>query len=153
MRMQRAPLLLLSAIPRVDADTEGCSGTAPQKLSLLGMVSTFKTEGCCHRILLDICSAIAGGAQREEVFEELLVAWRRAGTPASMGKELRRVIVLSHGDHGRGQAKLVVRGDRHEVLLLPVEPTCALRNVAWNYATGDLSMPIEGQRKRHLQND
>ena len=87
--MQRTPLLFFRAVPGVGADPDGRAVVPPQKLSFLRMVATLEAQSCCHRVLLNIRSAVSGGAPRAEVLEEFLAAWLRARAPTSMRKEFR----------------------------------------------------------------
>ena len=124
--MERAPLLLLGAVPSVYAYAERSLPVASEELELLSMVSALEAQRRCRRVALHRSSAVARRPAREQVLRQLRRRWSSAWPAASMGEELRAAVVLGHSDHTRGQPELVVRRESHEILLLPLKPARAL---------------------------
>ena len=75
MRVQSPPLLLLRAVPRVDAYTQRGLAVAREELELLRVVPALEAERCSCRVMLDISSSAARRSAREQVLEELRCGW------------------------------------------------------------------------------
>ena len=127
--MQRAPLLLLCAVPCIDANAEGRLAVTSKELKLLRMVSALEAKSYGCSIPLHRSSVMTRRPACEQVLGKLSRGWCRARSTTRMRDELGAAVVLRHGDHAGRQAELMIRRNGHDILLLTLEPACTFGNV------------------------